>query len=84
MDLPLDVLRLILSICEICDIKNIYFVTKSFHSLCIERNLWFEKFKEKGLTIINDKINTVSQYLEEYKKSIIFIIYCRSLSRYGY
>ena len=68
MDLPSDVSRSILLICKISDIKNICLITKSFYSLCLERNLWLDKFKEKNLEMINDEINTVSQYLEEYKK----------------
>ena len=68
MDLPLDILRSILLICKICDIKNICLVTKSFYSLCIERSLWLEKFNEKNLEIINNKINTVNQYIGEYKR----------------
>ena len=68
MDLPLDILRSILLICGISDIKNICLVTKSFYSLCIERSLWLEKFDKKNLEMIDDKINTVNQYLEEYKR----------------
>jgi hypothetical protein len=68
MDLPSDILRLIILICKINDIKNICFVTVNFYSLCSEKNLWLEKFKEKDLMIINDKINNISQYINEYKK----------------
>lgn len=68
MDLPLDVLRAIILICKIRDIKNLCLITKSFCSLCCEKNLWMEKFREKDLIIINDKINTINQYIEEYKK----------------
>jgi len=34
----------------------------------IGKNLWLEKFKKNNLEIIDDKINTVCQYIEEYKK----------------
>ena len=68
MDLPLDILRYIVSICKIRDIVNLYLVDKSFCSLCHEKNLWLEKFKEKNLDIIDTKINSLSEYINEYKK----------------
>ena len=68
MELPSDVWRLILSICRIRDIKNLYLVTKVFNLLCCEKDLWSNKFKEKNLEIINDKVSTISQYIEEYRK----------------
>jgi len=68
MNLPLDVWRSIVSICKIRDITNLCSVDKSFYSLCCEKNLWSEKFKEKNLMMINNKINTVSQYINEYRR----------------
>jgi hypothetical protein len=68
MDLPLDVWRSIILTLKINDIENLSSVNKFFHSLCCERNLWSTKFKEKNLEIINSKINTVGQYISEYKK----------------
>lgn len=68
MDLPLDVLRSIILILRIDAIKNLGSIDKSFYFLCSERNLWLEKFKENNLVIINDKINTLSQYTDEYRK----------------
>ena len=68
MDLPLDILRLILLLSRINDIKSLRLVDKTFNSLCSEKILWLSKFKEKDLTIINNNLNTFSQYLNEYKK----------------
>jgi len=68
MDLPLDILRSIILLLRINDIENLCLVDKTFNNLCNEKSLWLEKFKEKDLTIINDNINTFSQYLDEYKK----------------
>jgi len=68
MNIPLDVWRLIVFISKINDIKNLCLVDNYFLSLCLEKNLWVEKFKEKNLDIINNKINSISQYIEEYKK----------------
>jgi hypothetical protein len=74
MDLPSDVLRLIVSLCKIREIENLCYVDKSFYSLCCEKNLWLEKFKEKNLEIINTEINTIYQYIDEYKK-VSYAIY---------
>jgi len=69
MNLPFDILRHIVLISRINEIKDLCLVNKSFYSLCCERNLWLEKFKEKNLLIIdNDKINNASQYINEYRK----------------
>lgn len=68
MDLPLDIWRLIMLNSKINDIKNICLLDKTFNSLCNEKSLWVEKFKEKDLMIINTNLNTFSQYLDEYKK----------------
>ena len=68
MDLPLDVLRSIALLLRIEAIKNLSSINKSFYSLCCERNLWFEKFKENNLIIINNKIITLRQYMDEYRK----------------
>jgi len=74
MDLPLDIWRLVLLNCRINDIKSLYLLNKTFNSLCNEKSLWLEKFKEKDLTIINNDINNFNEYLDEYKK-ISFAIY---------
>ena len=66
--LPLDVWRSIVSISKIYEITNISSISKSFHSLCLEKCLWLNKFKYKNLEMINDNIITVNQYIEEYKK----------------
>lgn len=68
MDLPSDVLRSIISICKISDIESLSLVNKLFLFLCCERNLWLVKFNDNNLEIIDDKINTVDQYVDEYKK----------------
>ena len=66
--LPLDVWRLIILQLRINHIKNLFLVTRSFHLLCSEKDLWLNKFKEKGLDIINNNIKNIKQYLDEYKK----------------
>ena len=66
--LPSDIWRLILLISKINVIKIISSTNKYFYSLCGEKNLWLEKFKEKDLVIINDKIITAGEYLNEYRK----------------
>ena len=66
--LPSDILRLIILISKINVIKIISSTNKYFYSLCCEKNLWLEKFNEKDLIIINDKIITVGEYLNEYRK----------------
>jgi len=68
MDLQLDVLRSIVLLLRINHIKNLCSVDKFFYSLCNEKNLWLEKFKENNLEIINDDINIVGHYINEYKK----------------
>jgi len=68
MDLPLDIWRLVLLNCRINDIKSLYLLNKTFHSLCNEKSIWLEKFKEKDLIIISNDINDVSHYYYEYKK----------------
>jgi hypothetical protein len=68
MDLPSDIWKTIISISKIKYIKTICLISKAFYFLCIERNLWLDKFKEKNLKMINNKINTVSQYIGEYKE----------------
>lgn len=68
MELPLDILRLILLFSKVNAIRIITSVDKNLYSLCSEKNLWLEKFKEKNLVIINDKIVTVGEYLNEYSK----------------
>jgi len=75
MDLPLDILRSIIFISRINEIKDLCLVNKSFYSLCCERNLWLEKFKEKDLEMINDKINMVGQYINEYKRVSYHMLY---------
>jgi len=77
MDLPLDILRLVLLNSKINDVKSLYLVDKTFNSLCCEKSLWLEKFKEKELVMIDDKINTFSQYLDEYKK-VSYALYTAS------
>ena len=68
MDLPLDIKRSIILLLRINNIKNLSFVDKSFYSLCCEKNLWLDKFEENNLVIIDDDINTLNQYINEYKK----------------
>ncbi len=68
LELPSDVWRLIILQLRINHITNLGLVAKSFCSLCNEKNLWLEKFKQKNLTIINNKIDTVGQYVDEYRK----------------
>jgi hypothetical protein len=68
MNLPSDIWRLIVSICRIKDITNLCSVDKSFYYLCSEKNVWYDKFKEKNLEIINSNIKNVYQYVDEYRK----------------
>ncbi len=68
LELPSDVWRSIILICKISYIKNLSLVDKFFYSLCCEKNLWLEKFKDKNLIIINNNIKNVGEYLNEYRK----------------
>lgn len=68
LELPSDVWRLIILICKIQDITNLCSVDKFFCSLCLEKNLWLQKFKQKNLIMINNKIDNVGQYVDEYRK----------------
>ncbi len=68
MELPLDILREIILILRVNDIKSLCCVHESFYNLCGEKNLWLTKFKEKDLDIINMKINSLSEYICEYRK----------------
>ena len=68
MELPSDVWRLILLICRVRDITNLCSVDKFLYNLCCEKSLWYEKFEEKNLVIVNDKVTSISQYIDEYKK----------------
>jgi hypothetical protein len=68
MDLPLDILRLILLNSKINNIKNLSLVDKTFNNLCNEKTLWLFKFAEKNLQVINNEVVNIKQYLNEYKK----------------
>jgi len=68
MNLTLDILRLILLLLRINDIKSLCLVDKTFNNLCNEKSLWLAKFKEKDLTMINNEINIFTEFLNEYRK----------------
>ena len=62
MDLPLDILRFITLFCKVSDLEKLCLVDKSFNVLCNERSLWLQKFEEKNIEIIDDKINKFIEY----------------------
>ncbi len=66
--MPFDILRSIIIVSKIISIKFLSSTSKFFYSLCCEKNLWLEKFKEKDLVIIDNDIKSVGQYLNEYRK----------------
>ena len=67
MNLSFDVWRLIVLICTTKTIKILCLTHKSFYNLCDEKNLWLEKFKRQNLEIINNNLNTINDYINEYK-----------------
>lgn len=54
-------------------IRSLCCVHKSFYNLCSEKNLWISKFREKKLDIIDVKIDSLSEYISEYKKLSVAI-----------
>ena len=62
-----DNLKDVLMKSDITTIKQLVLVNKNMELYCNDSSFWKNKFMHDGLLIINDKLNTFKEWVEEYE-----------------
>jgi hypothetical protein len=68
MDLPLDILKMILMSLGVNSTKNICFMNKEIYSQYKEKKFWIDKFNYDNLEIINFNMKNLCEYFWEYSR----------------
>ena len=68
MELNKDLFKLIILISKKSEIESLCLVSKSFYEYCYDKIIWEKLFTNDNLTILNNNINSIAEYIQEYKK----------------